>query len=222
MPRRLHLLVTDQYYHIYNRSIHKIPIFTSKKDCIRAIESMQYYRFEKPPVRFSYFIAYGYQKQKEIMTLLSKTSLLVDIITFCFMPNHFHFLLRQRRDSGISIFMSRLQNSLTRYRNTKYSSDGTSFRGQFKAVRMEDEDQLLHVHRYIHLNPYTSYVVKTLQDLESYAYSSLPEYIDGREGICATSIVLSKFSSLKKYRDFIFNQADYQRKLDQIKHLVFE
>lgn len=222
MPRRFNVLARDNYYHVFNRSIHKIPIFTSKKDCIRVINSMRYYRFENPPMRFSYFIAYGEDKQKEMMSILEKSNVLVEFNSFCLMPNHFHFLLRQKAENGISIFMSRFQNSFTRFRNTKYDSDGTSFKGQFKAVLMEDDEQLLHVHRYIHLNPYTSYVVKTLQDLEKYPYSSLPEYIKTKEGFCVKDIILSRFSSIEKYKRFIFDQADYQRKLDKIKHLIFE
>jgi putative transposase len=114
------------------------------------------------------------------------------------------------------------QNSITKYRNTKYKKEGHLFSGRFKAVRIEDESQLLHVHRYIHLNPYTSYVVKNIADLENYPYSSFREYLGLDEGFCNKNVILSSFSNIDEYKKFVFNQADYQRELKKITHLVFD
>lgn len=224
MPQRTTPLINGEYYHLFNRSINKEPIFTKSRDCQRAIETVSYYSFENTPLRFSYFLALGVDRRLEIFgSLRTNAKKLVEIVSFSFMPNHFHVLLKQTLEGGISRFMALFQNSYSRYFNTKYRREGHLFRGQFKTVRVEDEEQLLHVHRYIHLNPYASFVVKTLEELEGYNYSSLPEFLGKHEkGICHKEVILSHFPSLKLYKNFIYDQADYQRKLEQIRHLVIE
>ena len=137
------------------------------------------------------------------------------------MPNHFHLLLKQHMDGGVSKFLALFQNSITKYINTKGKKDGHVFKGQFKAVRIEDDNQFLHVQRYIHLNPYTSYVVSTLEDLYKYPFSSLPEFLENKTGICNKG-VLKSFTGKFTYKNFLMNQADYQRKLGSIKHLLLE
>ena len=174
MPLRIIPLVNGQYYHIFNRSINKEPIFTRLKDCQRAIFTMNYYRFKDSPLKLAYFLALGFDVRNDIMVSLIKTSkTLVDIICYCLMPNHFHILLKQNEENGISRFF-----------NTKHSRQGHLFQGQFKAVRIEDEEQLIHVSRYIHLNPYSSFVVKTITNLKEYRHSSLKEYLESAAGLC--------------------------------------
>jgi putative transposase len=138
------------------------------------------------------------------------------------MPNHFHFLLKQLKDNGISKFLGNLQNSYTRYFNIKRERDGSLFLDQFKAVLVRTDEQLVHVSRYIHLNPYTSYVVKEQDDLFKYTWSSLSEYLENKPEICELDTITSFFKSYKAYQNFIEDQADYQKQLYKIKHLVLE
>jgi putative transposase len=139
------------------------------------------------------------------------------------MPNHFHILLRQRENNGISKFVSDFANSYTRYFNTRQDKRlGALFEGRFKSVHIEDENQLLHVHRYIHINPAVSYIVKS-DDLENYRWSSLPEYMDiVKDDICEKQTILSNFSSVENYKSFIFDQIDYARHLKNVKHLLLD
>jgi len=118
--------------------------------------------------------------------------------------------------------MSNFQNSYTRYFNTKHRRKGPLFYDQFKAVRIETDEQLIHVSRYIHLNPYSSYVIKDFKNIKDYLWSSLPDYLSGKKGICETNVILDFFKNKKEYFEFIYNQADYQRELDRIKHLDLE
>lgn len=224
MPRRTVSLVNGQYYHVFNRSINKEPIFVRNRDCRRALETFSYYRFLNTPVRLSYYLSLGPTRRQEIVRSLGENATtFIDIITYAFMPNHFHFLLRQSVENGISRFLSLFQNSYSRYFTTKYERMGHLFQGQFRVVRIEDEEQLVHVNRYIHLNPYTSFVVKSFEELELYPYSSFPEYLNRHlKSICSKEIILSRFPSLQSYRQFVFDQADYQRQLDRIKHLILK
>ena len=107
----------------------------------------------------------------------AKKNFLAEIVAYCFMPNHFHFLLKQKANDGISKFIANFTNSYGRYFNSKNKRNGPLFQNRFRATRIETEQQLLHVSRYIHLNPYSAYLVKNLKELEVYPYSSLPEYI---------------------------------------------
>lgn len=224
MPVRLVPLITDEYYHIFNRGINKQPIFLGIGDYHRVIDILEFYSFASSKLRFSKFILLPKEERTSLWeTIKKENKRLVDIICYCIMPNHFHFLLRQREEGGISKFMAKLQNSYTRYFNTKHGKIGPILQGQFKAVRIEDDNQLLHVSRYIHLNPYTSFVVKGLDDLEHYLWSSFPEYIGERNtSICSKEIILANFKDSRDYKRFVFDQADYQRRLKEIKHLSLE
>ncbi len=136
------------------------------------------------------------------------------------MPNHFHFLLKQLKEGGITEFLSKLCNSYTKYFNTKYKRVGPLLQGEFKAVLVESDEQLLHLSRYIHLNPLVSYIVK---NLDLYEWSSYEEYINSKsKGVCVKENVLSFFKSPASYKQFVLDQAEYGEKLELIKHQLHE
>lgn len=223
MPRRFVPLVNEQIYHIFNRGVNKQPIYYAKRNYLRAIESLKFYLTSSPPVRYSRFINLPNEERKIVLRKMAKKEKLGDLITYCLMPNHFHLLLKQNIDAGITILMRNFQISYTRYLNTKYDRTGPLLQGQFKAVRIEDVEQLLHVSRYIHLNPFISYLVKDIESLTTYPWSSLAEYLDLIEDeICNKELILSNFKNKDKYKEFIFNQVDYQRRLEKIRHLILE
>lgn len=224
MPGREIPLITNQVYHVVNRGIASQPVFFDKRDYQRILEASFYYQNQNPPLSYSHFLRLPTQRRTEVLTELNaQGKFLVEIIALSLLPNHFHFLLKQLRDEGISFFMSNLTNSYTRYSNTKNERVGPLFQGKFKAVMIETDEQLLHVSRYIHLNPHTAYVVKTLKELETYPYSSFPEYLGhSKTNFFQKEIVLGQFKDIVSYKNFLFDQADYQRRLSQIKHLILE
>lgn len=224
MPGRTVPLVTNEIYHVFNRGINRQPTFTDIRECKRVMQSIAYYRFFPTPTKLSYYLTLPEDKKVGIMSLLTiKDERIVEILGFCIMPNHFHFLLRQVAENGISKFMGNLQNSYTRYFNTKNNRDGSIFLDQFKAVRIETDEQLLHVCRYIHLNPLTAFVVKDFPALIRYQWSSLPEYLgSAKEHVCETKTVLGFFKNIDEYKKFVDDQVDYQQELHQIKHLLLE
>lgn len=222
MPGRLTPLANEQIYHIYNRGIDHQPTFIQKNDYKRALETLKYYHYISPPVRLSIYLILGVDKKIEISSSLKNSPVHADIISYCLMPNHFHLLIRQKVDHGISKFLSNFQNSFTRYFNTKNHRSGPLFTNQFKAVLIETDKQLLHVHRYIHLNPYTSYVVKDIKNIFTYPWSSMAEYLSFKDNVCRQKIIRDYFKQINTYQRFILDQADYQRKLQSIKHLTFE
>lgn len=221
MPIRQTILATGEIYHIFNRSIASLPIFSTHKHCQRAIEVLFYYQNQSPPIKYSDFLNLPKDKRENILADLKKEQkFLVEIIAYCLMPNHFHLLLRQVKKDGISIFLGNFSNSYSRYFNTTSERKGSLFEGRFKAVRIQNQDQIDHVSRYIHLNPYSAYVVRNFKELEKYKYSSLPEYLGKTKEINCVKNFIS-CDSPAKYRAFIYDNADYQRQLQQIKHLLF-
>lgn len=222
MPGRKTPLVTGETYHVFNRGIDRRPTFTAKYDCHRAVASLKFYRTFHPPLSFSKFLRLADEKRREIEQVLERREKIVEVLCYALMPNHFHLLLRQVAESGIATFLSNMQNSYTRYFNTRHERDGSLFLDQFKAIRIETDDQLIHVSRYIHLNPYTGFVVKSLEKLEKYPWSSLSDYLYERESFVETESVLGMFRTAKAYKTFVFDQADYQRRLKEIEHLTFD
>lgn len=146
----------------------------------------------------------------------------VEMVAYCFMPNHFHLLLKQVTDGGISKYLRQSVNSYVKFFNTKHKRVGSLFQGMFKAVHIESDEQLIHVSRYIHLNPLVSYLVDQ-KELLGYSWSSLQTYIGKTDdNFITTKSVLSHFKSRNEYLQFIFDQEDYGKNLERLKHLVFE
>lgn len=223
MPGRNLSLNTDETYHIYNRGIDQRLTFEDDHDCHRASLTLKFYQPVSPPMKLSQFLSLEKDKKEQVLNDIYQQAKLVEFLSFCFMPNHFHLLLKQNVAGGISKFMSNFQNSYTRFFNTKNERTGSLFLKPFKAVRIFTEQQLLHVSRYIHLNPYSASVVENIEGLLNYPWSSLPEYLNpSKNTLCETNTILSHFKDKNGYRDFVLDQADYQKELEEIKHLLFE
>lgn len=223
MPARITPLINEHFYHIFNRGVNKQPIFENVKDYKRFLTLIRYSNYENCNLRFSKFILLSNRERLEIERKLEKSTKLTDILTYCLMPNHFHLLLRQKVNNGISKFMAKLQNSYGKYLNIKNNRIGPLFQNRFKSVLVETDNQLLHLSRYIHLNPYSSAIIKDFDALLNYQWSSLREYLlISNSEICIKKVILGSFSNPTKYREFILNNSDYQKNLDKIKHLIID
>lgn len=222
MASRAIPLVTNEYYHVFNRGVARQPIFTSTDDYKQAQLTLDYYRFSDPPIKLSRYKSLAREeKEKLIASLNEKHTKLVQIASYAFMPNHFHLLLRQVVDNGISTFVGQFSNSYTRYFNTKHSRIGPVLQGPFKSVLVESEEQLVHLSRYIHLNPYVSSIIKK-GELSNYQWSSYRDYVEGSSNSVDIQLILSHFKSTSDYLVFISNHADYAREFERIKHLALD
>ena len=188
------------YYHIYNRGNRKQSIFLQTRDYERFLDKVVEYKKKFP----------------------------LNIVSYCLMPNHFHFLLQQPSSNSISQFLSILCNSHSRYFNVKYETVGSLFQGRFKAKRVDKDEYLIHLSRYIHLNPVKlfNFVNKemVIQQLLFYRWSSLPAFLANK----ATDIVdpfpiLNYFSTkdaVEDYRNFVMSNIRLEAN-PVIDHLVF-
>ncbi len=214
MSYRQAIFANGQFYHVFNRGVEKRTTFIDRRDYNRFVDSLNYYRAKDQRVRFSF---------RGRLPILNKDipsgPLFAEVVSYCLMPNHFHLLLKQVNDSGITTFLSKLSNSYTKYFNTRHKRVGPLFQGSFKAVRIESDEQLTHVSRYIHLNPLIDYLVK---DIKTYVYSSYLEYIGIKEGFCHKKYIMGGFSSTETYEQFVLDQEDYGRSIKLLERAIHE
>ena len=211
-------LETNEYYHVFNRGAAKLPIFITEGDYRQAVLDMSYYQYQRPPMKLSRFKILSHEEKTRLLNELNIQDLKsVEILSYVFMPNHFHFLLKQIIDEGTAKFVGQFSNSYTRYFNIKHSRVGSLFQGTYKAVQVESEEQLIHLSRYIHLNPYVSSLVKK-DELDSYSWSSFPQYLKGK----GSDLIMSYFKTSEKYKSFVMGHADYARELEVIEHQTID
>ena len=148
---------------------------------------------------------------------------LVEIIAYCLMPNHFHLLLREIEDGGISKFMQKLTTGYTMYFNKRRERNGALFQGRFKATHVADDRYLRYLISYIHLNPIKLIEPKwkeigitdkarAEQYLENYAESSYLDYLGRKrpEGMLLSREALPEyFSSGADFKTFVTEWLTY-------------
>jgi putative transposase len=164
------------YYHIYNRGVEKRTIFIDNQDYKVFLHFLKRYLTPAPKMDVDFVPRF-------------KTDLFdkIELICYCLMPNHFHLLVKQTEKNTIVTFMRALTNSYTRYFNQKYTRVGPLFQGAYKGILITEEPYLLHLTRYIHLNPLeiepNEVAPRTRSHLERitvYPYSSYGEYLGRR------------------------------------------
>lgn len=144
MERKLNFSV-GEYYHIYNRGIEKRNIFLDTGDRERFLRLL-YVANGSVPFKFSDIKNSAYSK-------IERGDPRVAIGAYCLMPNHFHMLIRETVEGGISAFMEKLMTGYSMYFNKKYVRVGPLFQSRFKAQHVDNDNYLKYLFAYIHLNP---------------------------------------------------------------------
>lgn len=185
-----------EYYHIYNRGVDKRTIFEDTDDFRRFFEGMQDFNAEET---IGSLYEYRFIKNKKLGSSASKLRKpLVKFVAYCLNPNHYHFLLEQVSDDGISKFMHRLSTGYTKYFNKRHSRTGSLFSGRFKAIHVDSNEYLLWLSAYVNLNDHVHH-------LEGRSHSSMREYENEAKKLgkfCATEVVAGQFKSPKEYSRF--------------------
>jgi putative transposase len=198
-------LVNDEIYHVVVRGAGDMEIFKDEHDYYRGIFSL--YEFNNSSGVTIRDRRATRLKNKKIDRRMSSgdRNMLVEVMAFCFMPNHIHLLLRQINDEGITKFMRKFGTGYSHYFNKKHNKMGHLFQGRFKPVIIEDDRQLEVVFTYIHTNPVSliepKWKEKGIKDaerayefLENFKWHSFPDYL-GKQN----------FPSVIQ-RDFLFEQ----------------
>ena len=138
MPRVARVDVANNFYHVINRSVMRLPIFTSDKE---------YLHFEK---------------------LIEETveKIGIKLISYEIMPNHWHFLLETENDGDLALFMHKLTNTHTRQVKsiTKTIGTGPLYQGRYKSFLIQNDSHLLAVLKYIERNAVRAKLVKRAED----------------------------------------------------------
>jgi len=213
--------ITGEYYHLYNRGIDKREIFKLERDYERFIMLMYVGNSNsKNPLRLDNLINQCHKSFNEIMAL-EKDEPLVSIGAWCLMTNHFHFLVKQEVDGGITKFMRKLGTGYSMFFNIKYQRQGGLFGGPFKSkCIVTDDNYIKQLFGYIHINPLDIKFPGWSKDkeigdnngmkefLESYRYSSYKDYL-GVSRIEANLLNKSAFSDYfqekQEFTDFVEN-----------------
>ena len=213
-------LVNDAYYHIFSRSIAKFIVFNDQDEFDRLYQLITLCRHANFNYRYSRFLELTQQNQAEILEDLKKqNNFLVHIIAYCFMPTHVHLVLKQTKDGGITKFMARILNGYSKYFNTKHKRTGPLWSGRFKSVMVSHDEQLLHLTRYLHLNPTSAGLADRP---EGWPYSSYEEYISDNISprICKFGNIIDM--SKKEYGRFTKDHKGFQRDLSIIKYMTID
>lgn len=197
--------------HVFNRGVNKGEIFFEDKDYKRFLAVALHYKSSNKK--------YSYETNLPNSDDPVSSKVKVEVLAYCLMPNHFHFLLKEIESGGISSFLRRLSNSYAHYVNLKHERSGPLFGSRFKNVPIESDELLLHVSRYIHLNPLVSGLGKSLDD---YRWSSYPGYLGPDDSLVDLGLIKGYFKTKEDYKNFVLDQAEYARELDRIKHLTHD
>lgn len=206
----------SEFYHIYNRGTEKRDIFMSRSDQDRFL-TLLYLANQSDPADLKL-------QGRTLLEKVERTGIpLVEIVAYCLMPNHFHLLIREIKDGGISKFMQKVTTGYTMYFNKWHERSGSLFQGKFKATHVADDRYLRYLISYIHLNPVkliepkwkeTGIIDKTRAEkyLETYTPSSYLDYLGKKraEGIILASEVLPEyFSSGMDFKIFVTEWLTY-------------
>ncbi len=224
-------LATDSIYHVYSRGVEKRKIFIDDDDRFRFAHNL----FEFNDEESADNIYYRQQALKSYKVYEARPrKILVEIIAFCLRPNHYHLLLRQHCDRGITRFMHKLGTGYSMYFNQKYQRVGGLFQGRFKAVLIEREPHLLYLPHYIHLNALDTVMpdwrdgkIKdqraALRHLNSYRWSSYLDYTGKRNftSILASESIKELYGTAEDYQQSILDWITALN-VDEITEIILE
>lgn len=189
MPYRSVDFRAGHYYHVYNRGNNFQPIFFSRDNYLFFLRQLRHY--------------------------LSPQA--VTVVAYCLMPNHYHLLIYLQTDN-LPKLMQPFVLSYTNAINKRFRRAGSLFQGRFKAIHVDRDEYLLHLSRYIHLNPVAAGLVR---QPEAWEFSSYLEYLGLREGrVPQMEAVLSQFQSRDDYRRFV--EGHIESDDEPIRHLLID
>lgn len=232
MSPRVEPFVSGDFVHVYNRGNKKEPIFFAKSDYWRFLWCLRFFNEERPITEFAKCLTDLVYLQKETLQKLEprdyrdgrntfewrqewgEQNPLVEIISYHLSPNHFHLLLREIIDGGISRFMKKLGAGYTEYQNLKNKNSGRIFAGAYKGKTVEDEKYLQYLDAYIQvLNPFELYdcgIACAIRNFDSafdfalnYPFCSLGEAFGLRNlEITDRDCFKDVFNDLTSYKEF--------------------
>lgn len=203
--------IENGFYHIYNRGVEKRTIFQDEKDYKVFLSYLKSY-LSPPPQRTDLLTPFTLKGStfRGITRQPNNYHQQITLLAYCLMPNHFHLLIRQKSPTVIKSFMQSITTRYTMYFNKNYDRVGTLFQGTYKAVLVNNENYLLHLSRYIHLNP-----TETKQSLVD-AFSSYADYLHLRNTSWVDSKPILSYFGKSSYQQFVENLPNNSSIIDHL------
>lgn len=183
-----------EYYHVFNRGVEKRKIFHHKADYVHFLESMIFFNTERPSWSVN---------KKSLEDRPREEERLVDVVAYCLNPNHFHMILKENIENGITTFMKKVSTGYAMYFNKKNERSGVLFQGRFKSVHIGSNDLLLYLSAYVNCNSQ----VHGIADASVYSWCSFSEYMGGAGIGCQKEVVTKQFGKSREYGDFCFEKV---------------
>lgn len=187
------ILLVMELYHVLNRGVDKRNIVMDNHDRWRFIHNL--YAFNDRNHVLNLYRAFNITSPVSEVRLHSFHSMedtrerIIDIHAWCLMENHYHLILSERVESGISLFLQKLNGGYSHYFNERHTRSGALFQGKTKKKPIDSDAYFLHILNYIHLNPLDyvqgaqmwrgqkiDNIPKALTQLETYRWSSYLDY----------------------------------------------
>jgi len=192
MPSRAAIFVRGNYYHLYNRGVGKSLLFFNDDNYLYCLRLIK-----RNAQKFG-----------------------VQVVAYCLMPNHYHFLLRQDSDVPLSKFINVLFNAYVQAVNRQQNRKGALFEGRFRHALVDRDEYLIHLSRYIHLNPRKANLVSNLDD---WPYSNYLEWVGERSGtLIDLDVVRQYFPTPGLYREFVLQGPIEIESVNRIRRYIWD
>jgi hypothetical protein len=205
-----------EYYHVFNHGIEGLNIVNDEHDSDRFEKCLGLFNSVEP-IGSLYALSFETERPKK------SKSRLVDVVAYCINPNHYHLVLRQKVDGGISEFIKRVTGGHSWYFNKKHKRKGTLFRGRFQAKHISNNEYLAHVSTYVNLN---NKVHKLSGPAAKLVRSSWSKLGDDPSGICSPDVILTQFKSLPEYTEYALDalqgMLEKRSEYNELKEILIE
>lgn len=238
MPYRKNGFSNNEIYHIVIRGIDDNLIFKDVDDYYRGIFSIYEFNNSRPTtIQARRIIRANFKKQNRgpSFIFIDERDRLVDVLTFCFMPNHIHLLLKQMKDDGITKFMSKVGTGYAGYFNRKYNRRGYVFQNRFKDIHIANDNQFKIVTIYIFTNPISLIEPgwkekgieapdKVSSFLEDYKWSSYPDCIGKKNFPSVTEIefLLQIMNGEQGCKEAVENWIRHKEELNKFPEILLD
>lgn len=207
---RLLPILSDSYYHVYNRGSLKQVLFHDEADYVRFLFLLIYFQSPVVLTQTNRYVrnyldegTFGV-KDKYVRDICQDR--FVEVLNFCIMPNHFHLSVRSVTDEGISKYMHRVLTAYASYFNKKYDRSGHVFQGAYKAKFISSDQQLTYLSAYIHRNPHELSEWKNKS--HEYPWSSYRDCKVNRWGtLMSVEGIVKSFGSYNAYKEYVENSG---------------
>src|SRR3989339_449021 len=215
--------VVGEYYHTYNKTVFGINEFSDRDNAYKLAQTFLLANSTTSSQAFDYLRNDRHPMLKNAIEIKNSGEKLTDILCYVIMPNHYHLLLREIKEGGITDFLRRSSTSIAKYINTKKETRGPLFEGNFKSKHIDSNTYLLHLSLYIHLNPLdfitnNNWRENKMEDwgnifkkLTDYRWSSLRSYLNDNDTASTSDFdaIISGEKIIKNQFNDLGNDNDY-------------